>query len=131
AGNGTGGYSGDGGPATAGHFNGISALAFDTAGNLYVADFVNHRIRKVSTDGTLTTVAGTGDPKYNGDGIPALQANIGEPCGVVVDAAGVVYIGDQYNRRVRAVTPDGIMHTVAGMGKVGLVGDNGSPALEA
>lgn len=131
AGTGVGGFSGDGGPATAGQFNGISALAFDAAGNMYVADFDNHRIRKVSADGTLSTIAGTGEPKYNSDEIPALQANIGEPCGVVVDAAGVVYIGDQYNRRVRAVTPDGVMHTVAGMGKVGLIGDNGSPALEA
>lgn len=131
AGTGEAGFGGDGGPATAAQFNGISAMAFDAAGNVYIADFDNHRIRKISADGVITTVAGTGDPKYNGDGLPATQANIGEPCGVVVDADGVVYIGDQFNRRVRAVTPDGVMHTVAGMGKVGLVGDNGSPALEA
>ncbi len=131
AGTGDAGFSGDGGPASSAQFNGISALAFDAAGSLYVADFDNHRIRKISPEGTITSIAGTGEPKYNGDEIPAITANIGEPCGVVVDAAGVVYIGDQFNRRVRAVTPDGIMHTVAGMGKVGLIGDNGSPALEA
>jgi len=131
AGTGTAGFGGDGGPAMAAQFNGISAMAFDAASNLYIADFDNHRIRKISTDGTIISIAGTAEPKYNGDGLPATQANIGEPCGVVVDAAGVVYIGDQFNRRVRAITPDGIMHTVAGMGKVGLIGDNGSPALEA
>lgn len=131
AGTGTEGFSGDGGPATEAQFSGISALAFDSAASVYVADFANHRIRKITTGGIITTIAGTGDPKYNGDGLPATQANIGEPCGVVVDAAGIVYIGDQFNRRVRAVTPDGIIHTVAGIGKVGLEGDNGSPALEA
>jgi len=131
AGTGEAGFGGDGGPAIAAAFNGISALAFDATGNIFVADFDNHRIRRISTEGIITTIVGTGDPKYNGDEIAATQANIGEPCGVVVDAAGVVYIGDQFNRRVRAVTVDGVIHTVAGMGKVGLVGDNGSPALEA
>jgi len=131
AGTGAAGFAGDGGPAASAQFNGISALAFDAAGSLYIADFDNHRIRKIAPDGTITSIAGTGEPKYNSDEIPATTANIGEPCGVVVDAAGVVYIGDQFNRRVRAVTPDGVIHTVAGMGKVGLIGDLGSPALEA
>ena len=130
AGTGEEGFGGDGGPATQAKFNGISAMCLDAAENLYIADFVNHRIRKIDTAGVITTIAGTGEPRYNGDGIPALQANIGEPCGVLVDRAGVVYIGDQINRRVRAVTPDGIMHTVAGIGKVGLMGDGG-PATEA
>ncbi len=130
AGTGEDGFGGDGGPAVQAAFNGISAMCFDANENLYVADFANHRIRRIGADGVVTTIAGTGNPKYNGDNLPALQANIGEPCGVLVDSAGVVYIGDQVNRRVRAVTPDGIIHTVAGTGKVGLQGDGG-PATEA
>ena len=104
AGTGEAGFGGDGGPAIHAMFNGLSAMAFDAEENLYLADFENHRIRKISRDGTITTIAGTGEPTYNGDGIPALQANIGEPCGVLVDSAGIVYIGDQVNRRVRAFT---------------------------
>ncbi len=130
AGTGEEGFGGDGGPAIQAKLNGISAMALDAQEDLYIADFANHRIRKIAADGTITTIAGTGEPRYNGDGIPALQANIGEPCGVIVDRAGIVYIGDQINRRVRAVTRDGIIHTVAGIGKVGLQGDGG-PATEA
>lgn len=124
-GTGEGGYSGDGGPATEAKINAPSAIALDKEGAIYIADFSNHRIRKISTDGIMSTVAGTGVRGYNGDGIPATEAQIGEPCGVAVDADGYVYIGDQVNNRVRVVTPDGMMGTVAGTGVRGYTGDGG------
>jgi len=124
------GFSGDGGPAIEAKLNAPSAIAMDRKGNLYIADFVNHRIRKIDTEGIITTVAGTGEPKFNGDDLPALEGNIGEPCGVAVDRDGYVYIGDQVNLRVRVVTPEGRLHTVAGIGKIGTQGDGG-PAERA
>ncbi len=130
AGTGEDGFSGDGGPALEATMTGGSAIDIDDAGNLYMADFENHRIRKVSTDGIMSTIAGTGEPKFNGDGLPALESNIGEPCGVAVDSKGYVYIGDQINLRVRVVTPSGTMHTVAGTGQWGRTGDGG-PATAA
>jgi len=129
AGSGKGGFGGDGGPATEALLHAPSAIAIDAQGNLYTADFMNHRIRKIDTNGIITTVAGTGEPKYNGDDLPALEANIGEPCGVAVDSKGYVYIGDQINLRVRVVTPSGKLHTVAGIGKVGTQGDGGPAHL--
>ena len=77
----------------------------------------------------MTTVAGTGAPEYNGDEMPALECQIGEPCGVAVDQAGHIYIADQVNCRVRAVTPSGMMYTVAGTGTEGYTGDGGSAEL--
>jgi hypothetical protein len=126
-GNGEAGFSGDGGPATEARINAPSAIAMDQQGNIFIADFENHRIRMIDTEGIITTIAGTGEPKFNGDDLPALEGNIGEPCGVAVDNAGYVYIGDQVNFRVRVVTPGGRLHTVAGIGKVGTQG-NGGPA---
>ncbi len=130
AGTGEEGFSGDGGPAVEAKIAGPSAIAIDEAGSLYIADFQNHRIRKVSADGIITTIAGNGQPNYNGDGRSARECQIGEPCGVAVDEDGYVYIGDQVNCRVRVVTPGGIMHTVAGTGSSGLSGDGG-PAEKA
>lgn len=126
AGTGEAGFSGDGGPAAEASISVPSAIAIDAEGNLYIADFKNHRIRKVSTDGVISSIAGTGVSGYNGDGKPALECRIGEPCGVAVDADGYVYIGDQVNNRVRVVTPSGIMHTVAGTGVRGYDGDGGA-----
>jgi sugar lactone lactonase YvrE len=124
------GFSGDGGPAIEATMGAPAAIAIDTEGSLYIADFNNHRIRKVSTDGIITSIAGTGKSGYNGDGMPALECMIGEPCGVAVDRGGYVYIGDQVNNRVRVVTPAGMMYTVAGTGVRGLTGDGG-PAEKA
>ena len=129
AGNGEEGFSGDGGPATEAAMRYPSAIDMDEAGNIYIADFENHRIRKVDTNGIMTTIAGTGEPKYNGDDLAALEANIGEPCGVAVDSKGYVYIGDQVNLRVRVVTPSGKLHTVAEIGKVGTTGEGGPAHL--
>lgn len=130
AGSGKMGFGGDGGPALEAQFAYPVAIAIDGQGNLYIADFNNHRIRKISTDGIITSVAGTGESEYNGDGRPALESQIGEPCGVAVDRNGYIYIGDQLNNRVRVVTPSGMMYTVAGTGERGYTGDGG-PAEKA
>jgi sugar lactone lactonase YvrE len=130
AGTGEQGFNGDGGAAAQAQLANPSAIAVDGAGNIYIADFSNHRIRKIDTEGIITTVAGTGTPEYNGDGIPATTANIGEPTGVAVDAGGLVYISDQVNDRVRVVLRDGIIMTVAGTGERGYTGDGG-PSTEA
>jgi hypothetical protein len=130
AGTGKLGYAGDGGPAALAHFNGIHGLAFDAAGSFYLADYNNHRIRKVSVDGTVTTIAGTGKPGYSGDNGKAIEARINSPHDVTIDGAGNIYIADLFNHRVRKVSPDGIIITVAGTGKMGYSGDGG-PAVKA
>lgn len=130
AGTGDDGFANDGGPALNAPIAFPSAIAIHKNGSLYIADFLNHRIRRVSPDGVITTIAGTGEPEYNGDGRPALECSIGEPCGVAVDQGGYVYIGDQVNCRIRVVTPEGVMHTVAGTGIQGYSGDGG-PARNA
>ncbi len=126
AGTGELGFSGDGGPAVEAQLAFPSAIAIDSEGDLYIADFSNHRIRKLSTNGIITSIAGTGESGYNGDGKPALESQIGEPCGVAVDRSGYVYIGDQVNNRVRVVTPSGMMYTVAGTGVRGHTSDGGA-----
>lgn len=130
AGTGSRGFSGDGGLATRAELGVPSAIAIDRHGNLYIADFGNHRIRKVSTEGVITTIAGNGNHEYIGDGKPATECQFGEPCGVAVDDAGYVYIADQINNRVHVVTPRGMFHTVAGTGVRGRTGDGG-PAEDA
>ncbi|MER6433667.1 NHL repeat-containing protein [Streptomyces sp900105245] len=127
AGAGPRGYSGDGGPASAAKLNLPQSLALDDAGNLYIADLGNHRIRKVAPDGKITTVAGTGTGGYSGDGGPAFAAQLNNPTGVTVGKDGNLYIADCSNHRVRKVTPDGTISTVAGNGTKGYSGD-GVPA---
>jgi uncharacterized protein (TIGR03437 family) len=123
AGTGTGGYAGDGGPALSAQFNGPTGLAFDKAGNLYVADTGNSVIRRIAPDGTVTKVAGSGTAGYGGDGAPAVRADLNSPQGVAVDAAGNLYIADTFNNRVRMVAPDGTMSTFAANGYPGFSGD--------
>src|SRR5208282_3015356 len=123
AGNGTGGYSGDNGPATSAELFEPYSVAVDSAGNLYIVDFGNGRIRKVDTGGIITTVAGNGTFSYNGDNIPATSAALG-PSGVTVDSAGNLYIADINNNRIRKVDASGIITTVAGNGTFGYNGDN-------
>jgi PKD repeat protein len=130
AGNGLGGYSGDGGPARAAELNLPNGVAVDGKGNVYIADDNNNRIRKVSGDGTITTIAGTGTAGYNGDGLPATAAQLFEPTSVAVDAQGNVYIADFGNGRVREVGPGGTIATIAGDGNAGTTGDGG-PATSA
>ena len=130
AGSGTAGYSGDGGPATSAQISFPLGVVVDAAGNLYIADTNNNRIRKVTTDGVISTVAGTGTFGYSGDGGPATSARLSQPEGMALDAAGSFYIADSFNNRVRRVTPDGVINTVAGDGVVGYSGDGG-PATSA
>jgi uncharacterized protein (TIGR03437 family) len=131
AGNGLRGFAGDGGPATAAFLDEPYGVAVDTAGNLFIADSSNNRIRKVTTNGAISTLAGNGRYAYAGDGGPATNASLAFPNGVAVDAAGNVYIGDTRNARVRKVSPNGIISTLAGNGSVfPFVGDGG-PATSA
>jgi uncharacterized protein (TIGR03437 family) len=127
AGNGTVGFSGDGGPATSAQLV-PAAVAVDSAGNLYVADSYNNRVRKVS-NGVITTVAGDGAPGFSGDSGPAISAILGYPEGLAVDSSGNLYIADNGNNRIRMVS-NGVIATVAGNGTGGFSGDNG-PATNA
>jgi hypothetical protein len=130
-GDGTPGYTGDGGPATAAEINLPSAIAFDAAGNLYIADEANNLIRKVNTSGTITTYAGTGLTGYSGEGGPATAADIGFPYGLAVDGAGNVYVSLYFDNRVCKINVStGIITTVAGNGTAGFTGDGG-PATAA
>jgi RHS repeat-associated protein len=130
AGDGTYGYSGDGGPAAQAKLSSPSGVAVDAPGNLYIADTTNHCIRKVDTSGIITTVAGDGTRDYSGDGGPAAQAKLDYPWGVAVDASGNIYIADSFNNCIRKVDTSGIITTVAGDGTWGYSGDGG-PAAQA
>ena len=124
AGTGTFDYSGDGGPATSADFDSPVEVAVGS-GNLYIADFNNHRVRRVNSSGTVTTVAGTGTAGYSGDGGPATSAEIDFPRGLAVDADGNLYIADYSNDVVREVDGSGTITTVAGTGTAGYSGDGG------
>jgi sugar lactone lactonase YvrE len=123
---------GDGGPATAAVLKTPHQLAFDGAGNLYIAEFKDgHRVRKVSPEGLITTVAGTGKAGFSGEGGPAKEARLDHPFQVVVDAAGNLFIADAGNGRVRKVSPEGIITTVAGGGEPADGVGDGGPATAA
>ncbi len=123
AGNGTGGYSGDGGPPTGAQLKTPYSVAIDSAGNLYIANRDNNCIREVS-NGVISTVAGTGTAGYGGDNGPAASAQLNNPRGVAPDTSGNLYIVDSFNQRIRKVS-SGIIITVAGNGAWGFGGDNG------
>ena len=125
AGNGTAGYSGDGGQASAAEFNEPSDVIFDASGNLYVADWNGNRVRKVTTSGIITTIAGTGVGSYNGDGGQATAAEIYRPEKIILDGSGNIYILDTYNNRVRKINTSGIITTIAGNGSGFTSGDGG------
>jgi len=124
------GYSGDGGSADQALLHQPRGIAVGSDGSLYIADMINQRIRHITPDGIITTVAGTGERGYSGDGIPANQAELDYPTDVAVDPEGILYIADSQNRRIRRVTLDGIITTVAGIGTAGYFGDGG-PANQA
>ncbi|WP_432127996.1 RICIN domain-containing protein [Streptomyces sp. bgisy082] len=130
AGMGSGGFSGDGGPAVAAKINYPLGVVVDGDGVVYISDHRNHRVRKVTPDGHISTVAGTGAPGFRGDGGPAVSAQLHHPYGLAVDGAGGLYIVDGYNHRIRKVTADGTISTVAGAGTAGFTGDGG-PAASA
>ena len=125
-----GGFSGDGGPATNALLNLPLAVHTDAAGNMYISDYRNHRIRKVDTAGIITTIAGTGTQGYSGDGGPALSATMRFPRGIHVDGVGNIYFADGNNHALRKIDTSGIITTVAGTGTPGYSGDGG-PAVIA
>jgi len=125
-----GGNSGaDGIPAIESYLSHFDSIALDSAGNIYIADTGNDRVRKIDNSGIITTVAGNGTGGYSGDGGPATQAQLNSPQGVAVDSAGNMYIGDAMNYRIRKVDTSGIITTVAGNGTQGFSGDNGPATL--
>jgi len=125
-------FGGDGGPAKAATLNFPTAVAVDAQGCLYVADTMNHRVRRVDAQtGIISTVAGTGQARFSGDGGPADHAALNEPAAVVVDDEGHLYIADQSNNRIRVVDlKTGLIRTLAGTGFAAYDGD-GKPAIEA
>jgi sugar lactone lactonase YvrE len=131
AGTGEAGFSGDGGPATQAQLQAIWDVAVDAEGNLYIS--TDNRIRKVDTAGVITTIAGTGEPGYSGDGGPAVDALLAGPVGVAVDATGNVYFVDNLNDRIRRIDRQGVITTIAGPGpSEGCVASgDGGPAVQA
>jgi len=131
AGNGQGNFGGDWGSATSAQLSGPAGVVVDNAGNVYISDFLNNRVRMVSSNGTISTYAGNGNSGFGGDGGAATSAQLSQPAGLAVDAAGNLYIADSNNSVVRKVTPSGVISTVAGTGgKQGFSGDGG-PATSA
>jgi sugar lactone lactonase YvrE len=124
------GYSGDGGPATQARIGAVNAICFDRQGNMYLADSSNHAVRMVTTDGIITTIAGTGEPGFSADGTIAVKAQLNNPNGIAVGTDGIVYVCDTNNNRVRRIAPDGTLETIAGCDIQGDSGDDG-PATQA
>ena len=129
AGSGEPGHGGDGGRAVEARLSFPSGVAVDSVGNVYIADFFSQRIRRVDTTGIITTIAGSGEPGYGGDGGPAVEARLSFPTGVAVDHAGFLYITDTGNHRVRRIDATGTIATIAGTGEPGYDWDG--PAAEA
>jgi trimeric autotransporter adhesin len=125
AGNGTSGYSGDGGPSTAAKLNFPQGIAVDSIGNIYVADFYNNRVRRIDTFGIIRTVAGNGVGGYSGDGGPATAAEIYDVSAVAIDEHGNLFISDYYDSRIRKVDTNGIITSLTGTGIAGYGGDCG------
>ncbi|MGH9521875.1 MAG: hypothetical protein ACRD3E_05030 [Terriglobales bacterium] len=128
-GNGAAAYGGDGGPALLASLRYPTDVALAPDGDLYIADYFSAAVRKVNGAHFITTVAGNGIQGYSGDAGPARQASLHGPVRVVLDSGGNLYIETDGDGRVRQVNPDGIIHTIAGNGKLGLSGDGGPAAL--
>ncbi len=130
AGDGTRGFSGDGGQATSAQLNDPRGLAVDSSGALYIADSSNERIRRVDASGIISTVAGTGTRGSSGDGGPATDAELALPHDVVFDSAGNLYVSNFSSNDIRSISPDGVISTIAGTNSGGFSGDGG-PATAA
>jgi sugar lactone lactonase YvrE len=131
AGDGVASFAGDGGPAATAELNTPAGVAVDANGNVYFSDSRNNRVRRIATDGSITTVAGNDLPGFSGDGGPATQAQLRTPTGLAIDAAGNLYIADTGNNRIREVMANGIIGTLAGNGNAAYFGDGGSSVLAA
>ena len=131
AGNGTLGYTGDGGRAIDAELDQMRGLAFDAAGNLFICDIVHHVVRKVDAGGFITTVAGNGTMGFSGDGGPAIYASLNTPIHALPDGQGNLYISDLSNYRVRKVDKDGYITTIAGQPDSSLGYGDGGPATQA
>jgi gliding motility-associated-like protein len=125
AGTGIAGYSGDGGPATAAQLYQASGIAVDNAGNIYICDMYNNRIRKINSSGIISTIAGDGIPAYRGDNGPALQASLHTPVKIAIDSVNNLYVTQYFDHVVRKITAGGIITTYAGNGTPGYSGDGG------
>lgn len=130
AGTGQAAHTGDGGPAARAAIDWPTGIAFDAAGNLYVAEGNGNHVRRISPDGIISTVAGSGEAAFSGDGGPATDARLDTPSHLAFDGAGNLFIADSRNVRIRRVSPVGIISTVAGTGQAGFSGD-GAPATQA
>ena len=129
AGNGTFGFAGDGGPATAALLDNPMNVTVDAAGNVYICDWINARVRKINTSGIITTIAGNGSPAWSGDGGPATAAGM-RPTSLLITTAGEILVCDGSNNRLRKIDASGIITTIAGTGVGGYSGDGG-PATAA
>jgi trimeric autotransporter adhesin len=116
AGSGLSGFLGDNGPAVSARLNAPTGIRLDAQRNLVIADSGNHRLRRVATDGIITTIAGNGTPAFTGDGGAATSASLNNPTGIAINGANLIFVADTNNARLRAVTPDGGIGTVAGGG---------------
>lgn len=125
AGNGNAGSTGDGGKATSATLNRPYGIAIDSSDNVYVGELQGFRVRKITQQGIITTVAGTGVQGYGGDGGQAINAQLGKVTSVAIDPNGNLLIADSSNNRVRRVTPAGVISTIAGNGSTGATGDGG------
>ena len=127
AGNGLANFGGDGGPASSAQLSYPDGVAVDNAGNVYISDLLNNRVRMVTSTGTISTFAGNGVPGFGGDGGAAAGAQLNQPAGLAVDSSGNLYIADSNNAVIRKVTPQGVISTVAGTGGTeGYSGDGGA-----
>ncbi|MCP4699125.1 MAG: S8 family serine peptidase, partial [Gammaproteobacteria bacterium] len=129
AGNGSAGYGGDGGSAAIAKLNAPADVAVSDAGDLYIADTMNHRIRKVDANGIITTAAGNGTAGYGGNNGGAIQAQLSSPGNVVVDDMGNLYVADADNHVIRMINTDQIITTAVGNGIPGYKGDGGSAII--
>jgi sugar lactone lactonase YvrE len=131
AGTGTAGYSGDNGMATAAQLNNPSDIEVDVFGNIFIADKLNHRIRKINSSGIISTIAGTGTAGYSGDNGQATSATLNLPYNVKVSTSGSIYINDKFNSRIRKINSNGIITTIAGNGSQAFSGDGGQATTAA
>jgi uncharacterized protein (TIGR03437 family) len=123
AGTGEPSYSGDGGAAVRSQLNGATGVSVDAAGNIYIADTANHRLRVIAPNGVISTVAGNGTPGFAGENTSPALAQLKSPAGVATDSSGHIYIADTGNSRVRRIDPGGNIFTFAGNGNASYFGD--------